>query len=98
MHQLFSYMTLFVSVVSVALEASLEVIDLDSTRLTEEEEISNIKHYNIRIYHECEGGIEKSVQRITDCHHKAWLLMTIGDPRDRIFYPTLTQIMDYFSS
>ena len=23
----------------------------------------------IRIHHECEGGIEKSVLRITDCHH-----------------------------
>ena len=25
-------------------------------------------HMNIRIYHECEGGIEKSVQRITFDH------------------------------
>ena len=24
---------------------------------------------NIRIYYECEGGIEKSVPRITDWHH-----------------------------
>ena len=36
---------LFVSAVSVAPEASLEEIDLDSTRSTEEEEISNVKHY-----------------------------------------------------
>ena len=26
---------------------------------------------NIRIHHECEGGIEKSVGRITDLHHEA---------------------------
>ena len=26
---------------------------------------------NIRIYHECEGGIEVSFPRITDWHHKA---------------------------
>ena len=25
----------------------------------------------IRIYHECEGGIEKSVAGITVCHHEA---------------------------
>ena len=49
--------------------------------------------YNIRIYHECEGRIEKSVPRITVWHH----VMTNGDPEDRFFYPTLTQIMDSFS-
>ena len=36
---------LFVSAVSVALEASLEEIGLDLTRSTEEEEISYVKHY-----------------------------------------------------
>ena len=25
----------------------------------------------IRMYHECEDGIEKSLQRITVCHHEA---------------------------
>ena len=24
---------------------------------------------NITTYHECEGGIEKSVPMVTDCHH-----------------------------
>ena len=31
---------------------------------------------NIRIYHECEAGIEKSILRITDWHHKACRVMT----------------------
>ena len=54
-------------------------------------------HKNIRIYHECEGGIEKSVPRITDWHHKACRVMTNGDPEGRIFYPILTRIIDSFS-
>ena len=28
---------------------------------------------NINIHHECEGGIEKSVPRITDWHHEAFV-------------------------
>ena len=39
----------------------------------------------IRIHHECEGGIEKSVPRITDWHHEACRLMTNGDHEGRIF-------------
>ena len=35
---------------------------------------------NIRIYNEYEGGIEKIVPRITDCHQKACRDMTVGDP------------------
>ena len=44
---------------------------------------------NIRIYHECEGRIEKSVPRITPWHHEAIRLMTNGDPEGQIFqsYP-----------
>ena len=34
----------------------------------------------IRICHECESGIEKSVLRITDWHHEACRVMTNGDP------------------
>ena len=43
----------------------------------------------IRIYHECEGRIEKSVPRIAVWHHKACRLMTNGDPEGQIFlsYP-----------
>ena len=43
----------------------------------------------IRIYHECEGRIEKSVPRITVWHHEACRVMTNGDPEGRIFlnYP-----------
>ena len=39
----------------------------------------------IRIHHESEGGIEKSVQRITDWHHEACRVMTISDREGRIF-------------
>ena len=43
----------------------------------------------IRIYHEREGRIEKSVPRIAVWHHQACQLMTNGDPEGRIFlsYP-----------
>ena len=43
----------------------------------------------IRIYHECEGRIEKSVLRITIWHHKAGRVMTNGDLEGQIFlsYP-----------
>ena len=51
----------------------------------------------IRIYHECEGRIEKSVPTITLWHHKACRVLTNGDPEGWIFYPTLTRIMDSFS-
>ena len=50
------------------------------------------------IYHECEGGIEKYVLRITVWHHKACWEMTNGDQEGQIFfYPILTGIMDSFS-
>ena len=39
----------------------------------------------IRIYHECEGGIEKSVPRITDWHHEVCRMMTNGDSEGWIF-------------
>ena len=51
----------------------------------------------IRIYHECEDGIEKSVPRITDWHHESCRVMTIGDHEGQIFlsyphtYNTLNQ-------
>ena len=40
---------------------------------------------DIRIHHECEGGIEKSVPRITVCHHEVCRVMTNDDPEGRIF-------------
>ena len=52
---------------------------------------------SIRIYHEYEGGIDKTVLRITDWHHGACPLITNGDHEDRFFYLTLTIIMDSFS-
>ena len=42
----------------------------------------------------CEGRIEKYVLKITFCHYSASLVMPIGDPRDRFFYPNLTLMMD----
>ena len=39
----------------------------------------------IRIDHECEGRIEKSVPRITFWHHEACRVMTNGDHEGRIF-------------
>ena len=43
----------------------------------------------IRIYHECEGRIEKSVLRTAVWHHKAGGVMTNRDPEGQIFlsYP-----------
>ena len=45
--------------------------------------------YNIKIYHECEGRIEKSVPRIAVWHHETSPVMTNGDSEGRIFlsYP-----------
>ena len=45
---------------------------------------------NIRIYHECEGGIEKSAR-------KSPFGMPNGDSQGRFFYPILIQMMDCFS-
>ena len=39
----------------------------------------------IRIYHECEAGIEKSVQRITIWHHEASRVMKNGDREGWIY-------------
>ena len=47
----------------------------------------------IRIYHECEGGIETSILSIAIWNHVACRLKTNGD----FFYPILTQIIDCFS-
>ena len=40
---------------------------------------------NIRIYHDCEGTIEKSVSRITVWHHEAYRVMTNGDHEGPFF-------------
>ena len=43
----------------------------------------------LKIYHECEGRIEKSVLRIAVRHHEACRKMTNGDSEGQIFisYP-----------
>ena len=40
---------------------------------------------SIKIHHECEGGIEISIPRITDWHHEACRVMTNGDLEGRSF-------------
>ena len=40
---------------------------------------------NIRIYHECESKIEKSVPRIAVWHHEACRVITNGELEGRIF-------------
>ena len=52
--------------------------------------------HNIRIYHECEGRIEKSVPRIAVCHHKASRVMTNGDPEGGIFLSYLHTYNGFF--
>ena len=58
--------------------------------------VTEIKE-KIRIHHECEGGIEKSVLSITDWHHKPCQVMTNGDREGQIFLSPLTHIMDSYS-
>ena len=43
------------------------------------------EYCNIRVHHECEGGIEKIILWITDWHYKACRVLTNGDREGRIF-------------
>ena len=52
---------------------------------------------HIRIYHECEGRIEKSISRIAVWHHEACQVMRNSDPNGQIFLSPLRQIMNSFS-
>ena len=40
----------------------------------------------IRIYQECDGGIERSMPRITVWHHEACQVVIIGYPSGRFFF------------
>ena len=55
--------------------------------------VANFANNIIGIHHKCEGGIEKSVPRITDWHHEACRVMTNIDREGLFFYSTLTWIM-----
>ena len=44
-----------------------------------------LSNHIIRIHHECEGGIEIYVPRITVLHHEACRVMTNGDREGRVF-------------
>ena len=48
-------------------------------------------HY-IRILHECQVWIDKSVPRVTVWHHEARRVIPNCDPRDRFVYPYLTRM------
>ena len=50
----------------------------------------------IRIYHECEGRIEKTVLRVAVWHHEACRVMTNGDP-DGLIYLSYPQTNNGFS-
>ena len=41
--------------------------------------------------------MEKSVPWVYVCHHSASLVMSIGDPQNRFFYPYLTLMMDSYN-
>ena len=56
-----------------------------------------LKREIIRILHECQVWIDKSVPRVTFWHHEARRVMPNCDPRDRFVYPYLTRMMDSFS-
>ena len=58
-------------------------------RLSREHSDHDLHILIIRIYHECEGRIEKSIPRIAVWHHEACRVMINGDPEGRIFlsYP-----------
>ena len=43
-----------------------------------------------------EDGIENPSLAIAICRHSASLVMPIGDPRDGLFYPTLTLMVDSY--
>ena len=53
--------------------------------------------WTIRILHECQVWIDKSVPRVTFWYHEARRVMPNCDPRDRFVYPYLTRMMDSFS-
>ena len=67
----------------------LESYDDNLTNTALKRDKTQTDKYAIRIYHECEGKIEKSVLRIAVWHHEACRVMTNGDPEGRIFlsYP-----------
>ena len=52
---------------------------------------------NIRIYHGCEGRIEKAVTSMAVWHHEAHRVMTSGDPEGQMFpsYPYMNN--EFFS-
>ena len=52
---------------------------------------------NIRIHHECEGGIEKSVPRIAVWHHEACRVMTNCDHEGQIIQSHPRMNYDFFS-
>ena len=48
-------------------------------------DLCHLSYFHKRIYHECEGRIEKSVSKIAIWHYEACRLMTNSDPEGPIF-------------
>ena len=53
---------------------------------------SKLRGWGIRILHECQVWIDKSVPRVTFWHHEARRVMPNCDTRDRFVYPYLTRM------
>ena len=53
------------------------VYEIEFSQMGENSGNSDLVCKNISIHHECEGGIEKSVLRITDWHHEACYRLAI---------------------
>ena len=47
--------------------------------------ILNPRSWTITIYHKCEGGVEKSVKRITELQYEVCRVMRNGDREGRFF-------------
>ena len=63
----------------------VRVGEIELSHMDKKHRNPNLVCENIRIYHECEDEIEKSVARITDCHHEACRSMTNSYRQGRIY-------------
>ena len=69
----------------IVLIRRITTIMTDITLITGKMLVSSWFNKKIRIYHKCEGKIEKSVLRIAIWHHEACQVMTKVDP-ERLFF------------
>ena len=64
------------------LKLDKEILDSEGNRINIQTGMLQSFSHDIRIDHECEDWIERSVPRITDWHHEACCVMQNGDPED----------------